>query len=80
MQAQKLPQTIHISNEVPIDPTVPIYLSLFQKYLILEDSKLSQIEAEVLINRMILEHKLNNTAKEHLIALINCFMPKDKLL
>jgi hypothetical protein len=33
------------------------------------------MEAHILLNRMIIEHKLNNVAKEHLLNLINCFLP-----
>jgi hypothetical protein len=40
------------------------------------DSKISNLESHVLISRMILEHKLDNKTKEHLLELLNCFVPK----
>jgi hypothetical protein len=33
------------------------------------------MEGNILLNRMIVEHKLNNVASEHLLDLINCFVP-----
>jgi hypothetical protein len=34
------------------------------------------LEAQVLLSRMMLEHKLSEIAKEDLLSLINCFLPK----
>jgi hypothetical protein len=53
------------------------YIQVINKNIKVLDSKLSQVEAEILINRMILEHKFDETTKKDLLALINCFMPKE---
>ena len=42
------------------------------------DSKITNKEAQILISRMMVEHKLNNVAKEHLFSLINCFLSQGK--
>lgn len=44
------------------------------------DSKLTHIEAHILFSRMILEHKIDNVTKEHLLDLINCFLPEGLFL
>jgi len=55
-----------------------LYPSLYLVFLKFNklDSKITTKEAHILINRMMIEHKFNNTAKEHLISLVNCFLPK----
>ena len=76
VESQSLPKIAHVSrNEINI-----IHSSLYSGIKIIYlfyfiGSKLSNIEAQILFSRMVLEHKLDNTTKEHLFDLINCFLP-----
>ena len=76
MEMQEIPKEQQSKqNQTP--PNELLYPGMLCQLLnwLLTESKLTNIEAQILLSRMILEHKLNNTIKEQLLDLINCFLP-----
>src|SRR5690348_15626367 len=69
MKSQKLLHVIHKSRDDSIDLNQLLYKSIIIYFLNILNSKLTYLEAQILINKMILEHKLNNVAKDHLLSL-----------
>jgi len=67
----------YITQQKPIQSGPKLSNNLSEP--IYENSKLNFAEAQILLSRFVIEHKLNNVAKDHLLQLLNCFMPKGTL-
>lgn len=80
LNAQELPNTVHKSQSLPKSNSNVLYSSNIICWIITLDSKISNFEAQLLINRMILEHKMDEVTQSHLLELINCFLPQGMIV